>query len=58
MVGTACNYLELSPEMYIKSVTHYMGTKESAVKVMKADQQVRSDLAKEMQEKIPLITEE
>jgi hypothetical protein len=35
-----------------------MGTKESAVKVMKADQQVRSDLAKEMQEKIPLITEE
>ena len=48
MVGTACNYLELSPEMYIKSVTHYMGTKDSAVKVMKADQQVRSDLTKEL----------
>jgi hypothetical protein len=58
MVGTACNYLELSPETYIKSVKTYMEVKESAMKVMKADNLVRSDLAKEILDKTPMITEE
>ena len=58
MVGSACAYLELSPETYIKSVKAYMEVKESAIKVMKADNQVRADLAKEISEKTPIITEE
>lgn len=58
MVGSACTYLELSPETYIKSVKAYMEVKESALKVMKADNLVRSNLASETAEKTPMITEE
>jgi len=41
MVSSACNYLELSPDMYMKTINTYMKEQDYAVKVANSDKNTR-----------------
>lgn len=58
MLSSACDYLELSPNMYLETMNTYMQEKDYAMKVATSDKKTKADLYKEIQEKQPLLTEE